>query len=79
MTISPIHPYLGTELHVEESLSKILNPRIAPDVQLAPSVAATAISKGPAMSWRLIQGVPWPSPMSGTGFGPSKPHNPSEA
>ena len=30
-----------------------------PDVQLAPCVAATAISKGPAMSWRLIQGVPW--------------------
>uniref|UniRef100_A0A671VCZ0 SPIN-DOC-like zinc-finger domain-containing protein n=1 Tax=Sparus aurata TaxID=8175 RepID=A0A671VCZ0_SPAAU len=29
----------------------------------APCGAATAISKGPAMSWRLIQGVPWPSPM----------------
>ena len=46
----------GTELHVEVSLSKILKPRIAPDVQLAPCVAATAISKGPAMSWRLISG-----------------------
>ena len=47
----------GTELHVEVSLSKILNPEIAPDVQLAPCVAAPAISKGPAMSWRLIQGA----------------------
>ena len=26
-------------------------------------VAATAISKGPAMSWRLVQGVPWPTPI----------------
>ena len=52
-----------TELHVEVSLSKILNPKTAPDVQLAPCVAASAISKGPAMSWRLIQGVPWPSPI----------------
>ena len=69
-------PWGGTELHVEVSLSKILNPRIAPDVQLAPCVA-TAISKGPAMSWRLIQGVPWPSLMCKTGFGPSKPRNPS--
>ena len=42
------------------SLSKILNPKVAPDVQLAPCEAATAISKGPAMSWRLIQGIPWP-------------------
>ena len=41
----------GTELHVEVSLSKILNPKVAPDVQLASCVAATAISKGPAMSW----------------------------
>ena len=74
----PLLPWAGTELHVEVSLSKILNPRIAPDVQLAPCVAATAISKGPAMSWRLIQGVPWPLPMSKTGFGPKKPRNPSE-
>ena len=50
-----------TELDVEVSLSKILNPKIALDVQLAPCVAASAISKGPAMSWQLIQGVPWPS------------------
>uniref|UniRef100_A0A671YYB4 Uncharacterized protein n=1 Tax=Sparus aurata TaxID=8175 RepID=A0A671YYB4_SPAAU len=39
-------------------------PKIAHDVQLAPCVAATAISKGPAMSWRLILAVPWPSPLS---------------
>ena len=65
------------ELHAEVSLSKILNPRTDPDVQLAPCGAAIAISKGPAMSWRLIQCVPWPSTMSRTGFGPSKPRNPS--
>ena len=68
---------LRTDLHAEVSLSKILNLRIAPDVQLAPCGAATAISKGPAMSRWLIQGVPWPLPMSRTGFGPSKPCNPS--
>ena len=44
--------------YVEASLSKILNPKIAPDVQLAPCVADSAINKCPAMSWRLIQGVP---------------------
>ena len=43
-------PALPTELHVEVSLSKILTPKVAPDVQLAPCVAATAISKGPALS-----------------------------
>ena len=46
-------PLGGTELHVEVSLSKILDPKVAPDVQMAPCVAATAISKGPAMSWQL--------------------------
>ena len=59
--------------NVEESLSKILNPKIAPDVQLAPCVSASAISKGPAMSWRMIQDVPWPSPIELTGIGPSNP------
>ena len=44
------------------SLSKILNPKIAPDVQLAPCVAASAISKVPAMSWQLVQGVPFLHP-----------------
>ena len=48
---------------VEVSLSKILNPKVATDVQLAPCVAATAISKGPVMSWRLMQDIPWPSPI----------------
>ena len=52
-------PRGGTELYVEVSLSKTLNPKIAPDVQLAPCVATSAISKGPAMSWWLIQGVLW--------------------
>ena len=37
------------ELHVEVSLSKILNPTLL-------------ISEGPAMSWRLVQGVPCPCP-----------------
>ena len=35
-------------------------PQIAPDVWLAPCMAAFAISEGPAMSWRLVQGVPCP-------------------
>ena len=39
---------LRTEQHVEVSLSKILNPTLL-------------ISEGPAMSWRLIQGVPCPA------------------
>ena len=55
---NPLLLWGGTEPQAEVSLSKILNPRIAPDVQLAPCEAATAISEGPAMSWRLIQGVP---------------------
>ena len=38
-------------MHVEVSLSKILNPKIVPDVQLAPCIAAYAASEGPAMSW----------------------------
>ena len=70
-------PRGGTELHVEVSLSKILNPKIAPDVQLAPWGAASAISKGPAMSWQLNQGEPWIAfthPV--TGFGPSNPATP---
>ena len=57
-------------------LSKILNPKIAPDVQLAACVAASVISKGPAMSWRVIYGVPWLSPIEFTGFGPSNPRDP---
>ena len=32
--------------------------------------------KGPAMSWQLIQGVPWPSLIELTGFGPTNPHDP---
>ena len=67
---------LQLQLHVEVSLSKILNPKIAPDVQLAPCVAASAISKGPAMSWRLIQGAPWPSPIGLAEIDPSNPRDP---
>ena len=36
-------------------------------------MAATAISKGPAMSWRLIQGVPWPSPIEPLDLAPVSP------
>ena len=67
-------PWGRTELHVKVSLGKIL--KIAPDVQLAP--CAAAISKGPAVNWQLIQGVPWPSPIEFTGFGPSNPTTPSK-
>ena len=42
---NPRLPWGRTELHVEVSLSKILNPRTAPDVQLAACGAASAISK----------------------------------
>ena len=31
-------------------------------MQLAPRMAASAISEGPAMSWQLIQGVPCTRP-----------------
>ena len=61
-------PWGRTELHVEVSLSMILNPKIAPDVQLAPCVATSAIS---AMSRLIIQGIPWPSPIELNGFCPS--------
>ena len=37
------------ELHVEVSLSEILNPTLL-------------ISEGPVMSWRLVQGAPCPRP-----------------
>ena len=43
---NPGSPGGATELHVEVSLNKILNPKIAPDVQLAHHPS----------SWRLIQG-----------------------
>ena len=36
-----------------------------------------AIIKGPVMSWQLIQGVPWPSPIDFTGFSPSNPMTPA--
>ena len=45
-------------LHVEVSLSKILNPTLL-------------ISEGPAMSWRLIQGVPYPRPETRLGLAPA--------
>ena len=51
-----------TITHAEVSLSKILNP--------------TAISKGPAMSWRLIQGVPWPTPIESLDLAPVTPAPP---
>ena len=48
---------------VSSTWARYWTPNIAPDMQFAPCVAASAISKDPAMSWPLIQGVPqvpWP-------------------
>ena len=39
--------------------------------------SADAIGEGPAMSWQLFQGEPWPMPIVWTGFGPSKTRSPS--
>ena len=63
------------ELHVVLSLdTQDTEPWIAPDVQLAPYLAASAVSERPAMSWRLVQGVPRPEK---AGIGSSKnPHDP---
>ena len=46
------------EQHVEVSLSEILNPTLL-------------ISEGPAMSWRLVQGVPCPRPETRLGLAPA--------
>ena len=46
-------------------------PQIAPDVRLAPCMVASAISEGPVMSWRLVQGVPCPR-LETAGIGSSK-------
>ena len=46
------------ELHVEVSLSEILNPTLL-------------ISEGPAISWRLVQGVPCPRPEMKLGLAPA--------
>ena len=60
-------PDLGrTGLHVKVSLSKILNPTLL-------------ISEGPAMSWRLVQGVPCPFPETRLGLAPAAtPHDSME-
>ena len=53
-------------LHVEVSLSKILNPTLL-------------ISKGPVMNWRLVQGVPCPRHETRLGLAPAaKPRDPME-
>ena len=49
-------------------LEQDTEPQIAPDVHLASCMAASAISEGHAMGWRLVQGVPCPRPeTAGTG------------
>ena len=53
-----------------------MDSKIAPDVQLVPCVVASAISKGPAMSWLLVQGEPLPSPREIIGIGSSNPRDP---
>ena len=45
----------GTEQHVEVSLSKILSPKIAPDVQLAPKIA-NSLSKN--NNYRMLLKLP---------------------
>ena len=62
-------PLGGTELHVEVSLSKILNPKVAPDVQM-PSVR---VLRWAGNSSRVYPGL---CPLCETGFGPSKPRSP---
>ena len=52
-------------------LEQDIEPQIAPDVQLAPCMADSAIMEGPVMSWRLVQGVPCPRPET-AGIGSSK-------
>ena len=54
------------ELHVEVSLSEILNPTLL-------------ISEGPAMSWQLVQGVPCHCPEMRLGLAPAAtPRDPTE-
>ena len=54
------------ELHVKVSLSEILNPTLP-------------ISEGPAMRWRLVQGVPCPCPETRLGLDPAAtPRDPVE-
>ena len=48
--VTGLNPAQGwAELHVEVSLSEILNPTLL-------------ISEGPAISWLLVEGVPCPHP-----------------
>ena len=60
-------PALGrAELHVEVSLSEIMNPTLL-------------ISEGPVMSWRIVQGVPCPCPETRLGLAPAAtPRDPLE-
>ena len=50
-------------------LEQDMNPKIAPDVQLA-------IGKGPVMSWWRVQGCTLPSPRVITGIGSNDPATP---
>ena len=56
---------------LEVSLSKTLNPRVAPDVQLAPCVAALPSVRVLQWAGDSSRVFPWPSPIHYTGFGPS--------
>ena len=59
------------ELHVEVSLSKILNPKSLLMCGWHPAWRPQPSAKGPAMSWRLVQGIPCPHPEI-AGIGSSK-------
>ena len=57
-------------------LEEDTEPQVAPDVWLAPCMAASAISEDPAMSWRLVQGAPCPRPETSWDWLQQKPPRP---
>ena len=52
-------------------LEQVTEPQITPDVRLAPCMAASALSEGPSMSWRLVQVISCLRPVT-AGIGSSK-------
>ena len=65
------------EMHVVVSLSKILKPQLAPDVQSAPcTMAASAISEGPYNELATCPGGTLPSPRDSWDWLQHKPKRP---
>ena len=58
---NPSSPWLSWAA-CRSALEEDTESQLAPDAQLAPRMAASAISEGPAMSWRLAKGVRCPRP-----------------